>query len=628
MVSFDTIYLEGGQGSNEDILVSPETIMTLFTLQCCQDLNVKIVFTNQAFPNLSFGQCFFKVNGKDLSYKHEYLKNSKCPKSIQDCLLPAIFIENEPYVIVGLSASLRHFLNLKANVDPNHLSNRLLGFRKGCLQACAEVSVWTKFCEIEVVEMLKEIYFKFNFDKEITFPSNIIRFERHLECPPILHNALKRKQENIEKVTSDKAKCIELKKKKLYELPNLEHKYAEGVDLTLADFLLFVSFSLCMRQLGGVFDFNDTCPLVVKWLANLEDNEFIMRGKMLLESLLKEYSPLIKGENLVLLYPEIPHESLYKSDPNRYKPRWRSFTHQKDIDEVTDKLGNIIQNKGFVLNGKSIVSKPTLNNPLDEEDLMKNLTLEDCSREEKLLKLSSTFENELNWESFPQPVCPSDGDLPLNRLKRKCQQLESLAQAAIAIAKEGDVIVDFCAGGGHLGILLAYCLPNCKVLLVENKNTSLRKAYKRVNTLKLTNVYFYECNLDYFYAKFDIGVSLHACGVATDLVMQKCFLQKASFICCPCCYGSLRPNHILNYPRSSDFSLDFNISLSDYMILGHAADQTHDEHNPKTEQGKKCMQYVDLDRLCAAQKLGYGTLLNVMNPPECTPKNHILIGLI
>ena len=44
-------------------------------------------------------------------------------------------------------------------------------------------------------------------------------------------------------------------------------------------------------------------------------------------------------------------------------------------------------------------------------------------------------------------------------------------------------IVDFCSGGGHLGILLAYLIPKSRVYLVENKDESLRRAFERVQQL-------------------------------------------------------------------------------------------------------------------------------------------------
>ena len=38
-------------------------------------------------------------------------------------------------------------------------------------------------------------------------------------------------------------------------------------------------------------------------------------------------------------------------------------------------------------------------------------------------------------------------ELPEKRVGKKCQQLENLATAVEALARPGDVIVDFCSGG-------------------------------------------------------------------------------------------------------------------------------------------------------------------------------------
>ena len=45
------------------------------------------------------------------------------------------------------------------------------------------------------------------------------------------------------------------------------------------------------------------------------------------------------------------------------------------------------------------------------------------------------------------------------------------------------VVVDFCSGGGHLGILVAHLLPAATVCLVENREESLRRAVERVEAL-------------------------------------------------------------------------------------------------------------------------------------------------
>ena len=52
----------------------------------------------------------------------------------------------------------------------------------------------------------------------------------------------------------------------------------------------------------------------------------------------------------------------------------------------------------------------------------------------------------IDWTSLPELVHPLGGELPKERLEKKCQQLENLASAIDAIYHTGDVIVDFCSG--------------------------------------------------------------------------------------------------------------------------------------------------------------------------------------
>ncbi len=83
--------------------------------------------------------------------------------------------------------------------------------------------------------------------------------------------------------------------------------------------------------------------------------------------------------------------------------------------------------------------------------------------------------------------------------------------------------------------------------------------------------------MDYFVGKFDIGVSLHACGVATDLVIQKCLDNQASFVSCPCCYGSVQENHMISYPRSQRFKevpVAFEVSTDLFTIVFQSLNNT------------------------------------------------------
>jgi hypothetical protein len=64
-------------------------------------------------------------------------------------------------------------------------------------------------------------------------------------------------------------------------------------------------------------------------------------------------------------------------------------------------------------------------------------------------------------------------------------------------AVDGDGIVDFCSGGGHLGIVSAHLLPRCRVIMVDNKEESVCLARRRAVQLALPNMELIQSNLDY-----------------------------------------------------------------------------------------------------------------------------------
>ncbi|XP_066430008.1 glutathione S-transferase C-terminal domain-containing protein isoform X3 [Eleutherodactylus coqui] len=231
----------------------------------------------------------------------------------------------------------------------------------------------------------------------------------------------------------------------------------------------------------------------------------------------------------------------------------------------------------------------------------------------------------IDWGSLPAAVSPAEGKMSSDRALRKQQQLNNLLSVVTHMAKPGDTIVDFCSGGGHVGIVLAYTLPSCQIVLIENKEESLMRARDRSNGLGLTNIWFVQANLDYFTGKFNIGVALHACGVATDMVIEHCILARAAFVICPCCYGFIQNTVKTTFPRSCRFQ---NVlSCKEHMVLCRFADQTAVQLPPERRLiGKNCMGLVDLDRAWAAEQYGYTAQVVSMEPESCSPKNNLIIG--
>ncbi|TWW58709.1 Glutathione S-transferase C-terminal domain-containing protein [Takifugu flavidus] len=217
------------------------------------------------------------------------------------------------------------------------------------------------------------------------------------------------------------------------------------------------------------------------------------------------------------------------------------------------------------------------------------------------------------------------GNMSDVRTVRKRQQLNNLVAMVTELARPSNTVVDFCSGTGHVGIALAHALPECQVVLIENKEESLLRAQSRGSELGLKNIGFIQANLDYFTGAFHVGVALHACGVATDMVMEHCVQAGAAFVVSPCCYGFIQNAVKFTFPKSKRFQ--GTLTYKEHMILCRFADQTAVQLPPERRLiGKQCMGLVDLDRSWAAETHGYSVQVMTMEPESCSPKNNMLVG--
>lgn len=555
----------------------------------------------------------------DLAEIEERVNN--CHEIISSKIHPSVTISDKRMVICGVSSVLRFIIKFVCyklenkltfndqNFDLYKTLKQFLGFRGGCLQACAESSIWTKFCEVDMITGANELFALIATSKndlsnrikvgelptiELRLPESLLRFEYHLSLPVKIHNFRKVAQD-IRKTEQEFDEKIQVN----YDpVTALKHDFAEGPVLLLSDLILYPSVHVCMLLMGRRA-FELILPKTLIWYDKLH-HQFSPEVISFVDS---HHCTNLYLKNSVMInfswsIPNVPFQSLYSRDTNRYKPSLRQFTRQHDVDEALDFIKN---------------------------------------NEVESLEVHRDDPN-FNWAGIPPLAHPEGGSLPISRRSRKRDQLASMAFYVLQVYSEKKLqpdfdseshrfrIVDFCSGGGHVGILVAYLLPECEVILVENKDESLRRAQERISGLNLANVFCYQSNLDYFEGKFDLGIALHACGTATDLVLQKCVSTNASFVCCPCCYGAIQENHVLSYPRSSAFKQS-KIPLRLYFTLCHSADQTHDEAHEKTTQGKVCMTLIDTDRCWYAADNCYNVKLCKIVPETASPKNHILVGV-
>jgi hypothetical protein len=262
------------------------------------------------------------------------------------------------------------------------------------------------------------------------------------------------------------------------------------------------------------------------------------------------------------------------------------------------------------------------------------------------------------------------------RAERKEGQLRSLVQCLMAMIppKHQMKIIDFAGGSGHLAIPLAILLPQCQIVVVDVKMASLRLVHEKARNLqetdnslsvsrddKLTypkgedvtkheqikrqcagipNLYTYHGSIESFQEPFDIGVSLHACGEASDLVLRACGRARANFCVAPCCVGKLNRQRFnpyiyhatagneptVLYPQSSKFGF---VSENDWNALAKAADYSDwDEMRSARNAARRTAKaLLETDRLLFMRETyGYNVALTRMDPWECSPKNDILLG--
>eukprot|EP00927_Polykrikos_kofoidii_P053849 TRINITY_DN48387_c0_g1_i1.p1 TRINITY_DN48387_c0_g1~~TRINITY_DN48387_c0_g1_i1.p1 ORF type:complete len:393 (-),score=79.67 TRINITY_DN48387_c0_g1_i1:96-1274(-) len=152
---------------------------------------------------------------------------------------------------------------------------------------------------------------------------------------------------------------------------------------------------------------------------------------------------------------------------------------------------------------------------------------------------------DIDWPSLPPGLDPAEGELDAARTARKRAQVSSLASYALALIEPGSHVVEFGAGTGHLGLLLAYLRPAAKVVLVEMKTYASSRARERVEaarSLGVTNCEVFQGTVDDFAdtgRALDVVVGLHTCGLLADAIFSLAVERGSAACVCPCCYGQL-----------------------------------------------------------------------------------------
>ncbi|ETV71929.1 hypothetical protein, variant 1 [Aphanomyces astaci] len=239
---------------------------------------------------------------------------------------------------------------------------------------------------------------------------------------------------------------------------------------------------------------------------------------------------------------------------------------------------------------------------------------------------ATTMTSVIPWDDLPLGIHPKDGHLPPQRIQNKRHQVDNLAVFLRRLLRDGDRVVEFCAGSGYVALPLACLFPKCHFVVLDMKKPSLDIAHERINASGLTNVSVFCGKVDEYMDSFDVGIALHACGEATDMVLEKCLESNAAYVLAPCCVGKIKHSS-LTYPRSS--TLTNVLSRHEYEIVAKAADFGHAALTLTAINAarRRCKSVVEADRnLRAQESKGYATAMFIMHPAAATPKNDILVG--
>lgn len=331
--------------------------------------------------------------------------------------------------------------------------------------------------------------------------------------------------------------------------------------------------------------------------------------------------------------------------------------------------------------------------------------------ETTVLPLTTTKEKEKEWPDWEQlpPAARVYGNLPgqlsnRQRATRKEQQIQSMMRCIFALLPENVsenieqqplpqdyTIVDFGGGSGHLSIPLALMLPRCRIVVVDLKEKSLdflhskaghcgdrvdnietdikstattKQENGQLQTTSIQNLWTFSGDIESYTDHFHLGVALHVCGEATDVVLRKCAQKKAAIVAAPCCVGKLNRQKkdpyiyqattqntpTIEYPQSRLFqqclqccntqvvgenivaagtTVNINTAADDWDALAKAADYSHelDMNNRRNAARRAAKGILEMDRkLFLEQEYPYQATLTRMEPLTATPKHDILVA--
>lgn len=136
-VTEDHLYLDCFS-QNEDCIFPLHTSISLFLLSYC---DCKALRINLVSPDEITADAPLKSKALPEDLEICFIQRCHLPLVVQNCCLPAVVAKSGNFCRAGLAVVLRYIIQKTYEVDPSKKEVlELLGFKKTCLKACAEVS--------------------------------------------------------------------------------------------------------------------------------------------------------------------------------------------------------------------------------------------------------------------------------------------------------------------------------------------------------------------------------------------------------------------------------------------------------------------------------------------------------
>ncbi|NWX20070.1 GSTCD protein, partial [Aegotheles bennettii] len=312
-VAEEHLYL-GFSHQHRDSIFPLHTSISLFLLSYC-DCKLFKIFLVPTGENVDDGFVTKNLLG-DLEV--HLISRCQLPVVVQSCCLPAVVVKDSKFCRAGLSVVLRHIIQKTYEADPSKKDVlELLGFKKTCLKACAEVSQWTRLCEISI-PLAVEGFLTASPEHCQIVPPDILQLERKLGEPVRVHNDDKIRRQKLQeqkagakaavpvlgKEATEKRKTVEMhehrlpnlelsiafskllvqkvpdavnrvaphiRRTKTSDLPLLDHVFAEGLYFTLADIVLLPcihQFLVFSKEQGKNLV---NLPLISSWYQRVQE---------------------------------------------------------------------------------------------------------------------------------------------------------------------------------------------------------------------------------------------------------------------------------------------------------------------------------------------------------------------